>query len=68
MYFWHYERENGASRRREDYIGPIRKEAARATALRRCREYNRRAEAIARARADRIEAVLDRWAATSTWR
>jgi len=68
LYFWHYDRENGASRRREIYICPIRKQAARATALRPYREYYRRAEAMARARADRIEAVLDRWAVTSTQR
>src|SRR2546428_1725597 len=29
LYFWHYERENGRSRRREDYVGPARDPASR---------------------------------------
>src|SRR3989441_4716193 len=29
LYFWHYERENGRSRRREDYVGPAREPASR---------------------------------------
>ena len=68
LYFWHYERDGGGSLRVEDYIGPIRKPAARATALRRYREYYRRAEAMARVRAERIERALDRWAVTSAQR
>src|SRR5256712_13431736 len=28
LYFWHYERENGRSRRREDYVGPARDPAS----------------------------------------
>src|SRR5256712_12321959 len=29
LYFWHYERENGRSRRREDYVGPARDPGSR---------------------------------------
>src|SRR2546422_5008044 len=29
LYFWHYERENGRSRCREDYVGPARDPASR---------------------------------------
>src|SRR2546428_13178737 len=29
LYFWHYEREGGRSRRREDYVGPAREPASR---------------------------------------
>src|SRR3989441_4912445 len=29
LYFWHYERENGRSRRREDYVGPARDPASK---------------------------------------
>src|SRR2546427_7006775 len=29
LYFWHYEREVGRSRRREDYVGPARDPASR---------------------------------------
>src|SRR3989442_5516338 len=35
FYFWHYERDNGRSIRREDYVGRLRSGKARADLLRR---------------------------------
>ncbi len=43
-YFWHYEREDGRSVRREDYLGRIESERARQELLRRTVAYHRKAE------------------------
>ncbi len=43
-YFWHYEREGGRSRRREEYIGRVESARARDELLRRMAAYHRRAE------------------------
>ena len=57
-YFWHYERADGRSVRREDYVGRVASERARTELLRRMSAYHRRAEAdLARQRA-RIERLL----------
>ncbi len=51
-YFWHYEREDGRSVRREDYVGRVESDRARADLLRRMLAYHRRAESeFARKRA-----------------
>ena len=44
FYFWHYERDNGRSIRREAYIGRVGSEKARADLLRRMASYHRKAE------------------------
>ena len=44
FYFWHYEREAGRSRRREEYIGRVESARARDDLLRRMAAYHRRAE------------------------
>jgi len=66
LYFWHYEREGGRSRRKEDYIGRVDDEGARQELLKRMAVYHGRAEQeIARRRA-RIERMLDRLQLAST--
>ncbi len=51
-YFWHYEREDGRSVRREDYVGRVESDRAKADLLRKMLAYHRRAEAeFARKRA-----------------
>ncbi len=57
-YFWHYERADGRSVRREDYIGRVGSARAREELLRRMAAYHRRAEeAFARRRA-RLERLI----------
>ena len=59
FYFWHYEREDGRSVRKEDYVGRVESERTKADLLRRLLAYHRRAEAeFARRRA-----VIERMAA-----
>jgi len=66
LYFWHYEREGGRSRRREDYLGRVDEPRAREELLKRMAAYHGKAEQeIARRRA-RIERMLDRLQITST--
>ncbi len=43
-YFWHYEREDGRSRRREDYVGRVESPRSREDLLRRIAAYHARAE------------------------
>ncbi len=43
-YFWHYEREEGRSARREDYVGRVGSPRARDDLLRRIAAYHQRAE------------------------
>jgi hypothetical protein len=64
LYFWHYERDAGRSVRREDYVGRVASEKARADLLRRMAAYHRRVgDELARRRA-RIERLVS--ALTST--
>ena len=58
VYFWHCERTNGRSMKKEDYLGRVESEKARSDLLRRMAAYHRRAEQeFARWRA-RIEGIL----------
>ena len=43
-YFWHYERVDGHSLRREDYIGRVDSDRVRGELLRRIAAYHRKAE------------------------
>src|SRR3989442_9167870 len=42
LYFWHYEREGGRSRRREEYVGPAREPASRQGGVKKLPAYERR--------------------------
>jgi len=64
-YFWHYEREEGHSRRREDYVGRIDSERARQELLRRMAAYHRRAEQDFGRRRRAAEAAIAHAARTS---
>src|SRR5438552_18752060 len=44
LYFWHYEREEGRSARREDYVGPARDAGSRRDASRKLLAYHRRVQ------------------------
>ena len=66
-YFWHYERADGRSVRREDYIGRVDSLRAREELLRRLASYHRRAEEELARRRSRAERLLSR-AHTSTRR
>ena len=58
FYFWHYERDNGRSTRKEDYVGRVDSEKAKADLVRRMAAYHRSAEEeFARKRA-RIERLI----------
>ncbi len=65
FYFWHYERDNGRSVRKEDYVGRVDSEKGKAGLLRRMAAYHRRAEQELARRRTRIE-VLIATAHTST--
>ena len=58
FYFWHYERYNGHSTRKEDYVGRVDSEKARSDLLRRMAAYHRRAEGESARRRARIEALV----------
>jgi len=58
FYFWHYERTNGRSKRKEDYVGRVNSEKAKANLLRRMATYHRRAEQEFARRRARIEARI----------
>ena len=58
FYFWHYERDNGRSTRREDYVGRVDSDKARSDLLRRMAAYRRRAEQEFARRRDRIESLI----------
>jgi hypothetical protein len=55
VYFWHYERVDGRSVRREDYLGRIDSRRAREDLLRRMAAYHGRAEVELARRRARIE-------------
>jgi len=60
LYFWHYEREGGRSRRKEDYIGRVDDDRARQELLRRMAAYHGKAEQELARRRAKIERMLDR--------
>lgn len=60
VYFWHYERENGRSVRKEDYVGRVASENARQDLLRRMAAYHSRAEQELARRRARIERMIAR--------
>jgi len=60
FYFWHYERENGRSLRREEYVGRVESAHSKEELLRLMAAYHRKAEgefARRRARLERQIAV-----------
>jgi hypothetical protein len=58
VYFWHYERTNGRSERKEDYLGRVEAERTKADLLRRMAAYHRRAEQEFARRRARIEGFI----------
>ena len=58
FYFWHYERSNGRSMRRENYVGRVDSEKARTDLLRRMAAYHRKAEQEFARRRARIEQLI----------
>src|SRR2546430_6330856 len=58
FYFWHYERDNGRSVRKEDYIGRADSQRGRSELLRRMAAYHRRAEQEFARRRARIESLV----------
>ncbi len=65
-YFWHYERDEGRSRRHEDYIGRVDSGRARDELLHRIAAYHARAEHEFAQRRDRVERAIARATHTST--
>lgn len=65
-YSGHYERQDGLSRRQEDYVGRVHSARARQELLRRRAAYHRRAEQEFTRRRQAAEAAIDRTAHTST--
>jgi len=59
FYFWHYERTNRRSERKEDYIGRVDSESARSDLLRRITVYHRKAEQEFARRRARIESLVE---------
>ena len=57
FYFWHYERDNGRSVRKEDYVGSADSEKGRSELLQRMAAYHRRAEQEFARRRARIESL-----------
>lgn len=64
FYFWHYERDNGRSTRKEDYVGRVESERARSDLLRRMASYHGRAELEFGRRRARIEGLIAAHAST----
>jgi hypothetical protein len=60
FYFWHYERENGTSTKKEDYVGRVDSERARQDLLRRMAAYTARAEQEFARRRTKIERLIAR--------
>ncbi len=57
-YFWHYEAEDGRSRRREDYIGRVDSPKARDALLRAMAAYHARGEKEFARRRDRVARAI----------
>ena len=55
LYFWHYERQEGRSRRREDYVGPARDAESRRASVRKLLAYHRRVQQDLLGRIARLE-------------
>ena len=66
LYFWHYEREGGRSRRKEDYIGRGDDDRARRELLRRMAAYHGKVEQEIARRRDRVERMIERLSPAST--
>ena len=58
FYFWDYERNNGRSERKDDYLGRVDSERAKSELLRRMAAYHRRVEGEFARRRARIEALV----------
>ena len=58
FYFWDYERNNGRSERKDDYLGRVDSERAKSDLLRRMAAYHRMAEGEFARRRARIEALV----------
>ena len=58
FYFWHYERTNGRSERKEGYVGRVDSDVARSDLLRRIAAYHRRAELEFARHRTRIEGFI----------
>ncbi len=58
FYFWHYERTNGRSERKEDYIGRVDSESVRSDLLGRMMVYHRKVEREFARRRARIEGLI----------
>jgi len=58
FYFWHYDRTNGRSVRREEYVGRVDSDKAKADLLRRMAAYHRKAEQEFARRRARIEQLI----------
>jgi len=65
-YFWHYERANGRSLRKEDYIGRIDSHQAREELLRKMAAYHQNAERDLAKRRAQIERRIGLALRTST--
>ena len=65
-YFWHYERANGRSLRKEDYIGRIDSHQAREELLRKMAAYHQNAERDLASRRAQIERRIGLALRTST--
>ncbi len=66
FYFWHYERDNGRSSRKEDYIGRVDSVRAPDELLRRMASYHRKAEQEFARRRAQIERQIAAAVHTST--
>ena len=58
FYFWHYERDNGWSARKEDYVGRVDSPKARTELIRRIVAYHRKVEQELARRRARIEGLI----------
>ena len=58
VYFWHYERTNGRSERKEDYVGRVESDVARSDLLRRIAAYHRKAQQEFARRRTQVEGLL----------
>lgn len=58
FYFWHYERTNDRSAKKEDYVGRVDSDKPRSDLLRRMAAYHRRAEGEFARRRAKIEGLI----------
>ncbi len=57
-YFWHYERMNGQSVRKEEYVGRVESDKVRQDLMRRLAAYHRKVEQEFARRRARIEQLV----------